>query len=258
MRSSQSAVDVFVIGGGPAGLATAIAARKRGFAVTVADGVEPVIDKACGEGLMPATQESLAELGVNLPPSQGYRFRGIRFLEKSVSVGAEFQSGRGIGIRRTLLHECLVEQAEKSGVNFLWKTPVVGLDSTGVRLNSGLVPARWIIGADGAHSRVRRWTNLDALTVNRQRFATRRHYRVHPWSDLMEIYWGPRVQGYVTPISEEEVCVVMMGETLRNVKFERALNILPELHERLRGSEMVSRERGAVTAYSIAEASVAR
>ena len=45
--------DIFVIGGGPAGLATAIAARQRGFDVVVADGAQPPIDKPCGEGLMP-------------------------------------------------------------------------------------------------------------------------------------------------------------------------------------------------------------
>jgi len=35
---------------GPAGLAAAIAARMKGFDVTVADGAKPPIDKACGEG----------------------------------------------------------------------------------------------------------------------------------------------------------------------------------------------------------------
>src|SRR6267378_2491580 len=43
--------EILVIGGGPAGLAAAIAARKKGFEVTVADGAKPPIDKACGEGL---------------------------------------------------------------------------------------------------------------------------------------------------------------------------------------------------------------
>jgi menaquinone-9 beta-reductase len=247
VRSSQEAVEVFVIGGGPAGLATAIAARRRGLRVTVADGVGAIIDKACGEGLLPATQEALAELGVALPVAQGYRFKGIRFVEKAASVAAEFPFGSGMGIRRTLLHGCLVDEAEKSGVKLLWKTPVTGIEAGGVRLKSGLVPAKWIIGADGSHSLVRRWSGLDSMTVNCQRFATRRHYRVRPWSDFMEIYWGARVQAYVTPIAEEEVCIVMMGEGLQDVQFEQALNILPELRERLSGAEAVSRERGAIT-----------
>jgi 2-polyprenyl-6-methoxyphenol hydroxylase-like FAD-dependent oxidoreductase len=45
--------DAFIVGGGPIGLATAIALRARGFSVTVADPALPPIDKACGEGLMP-------------------------------------------------------------------------------------------------------------------------------------------------------------------------------------------------------------
>ncbi len=45
--------DLLVIGGGPAGLAAAIAARREGLTVTVADAARPPSDKACGEGLMP-------------------------------------------------------------------------------------------------------------------------------------------------------------------------------------------------------------
>src|SRR5436309_2237554 len=55
--------DVFVIGGGPAGLAAAIATRRKGFRVTVADGSEPPIDKACGEGLLTDTAIAFRELG---------------------------------------------------------------------------------------------------------------------------------------------------------------------------------------------------
>jgi len=226
----------------------AIAARRRGFTVTVADGAEPFIDKACGEGLMPATQGALGRLGVELPANVGYRFNGIRFLDKSAAVGADFPHGRGIGIRRTALHEVLVREAERSGVKLFWKTPVSGIESGGVRLNSGLLPARWIIGADGGHSRVRRWSELDATVRNHQRFAARRHYRVRPWSEFMEIYWGPKVQAYVTPIASEEVCVVMIGETVADAEFGRALSVLPKLRERLAGAELGSRERGASTA----------
>jgi len=56
--------EVFVVGGGPAGLAAAIAARQRGFEVVVADSAQPPIDKACGEGLMPDGVAALARLGV--------------------------------------------------------------------------------------------------------------------------------------------------------------------------------------------------
>ena len=72
--------DVLVIGGGPAGLAMAIAARQHGLTVAVADGIHPPIDKACGEGLMPDALAAFKRLGLQLPPAEAYPFRGIRFL----------------------------------------------------------------------------------------------------------------------------------------------------------------------------------
>jgi 2-polyprenyl-6-methoxyphenol hydroxylase-like FAD-dependent oxidoreductase len=60
--------DVLVIGGGPAGLAAAIAARRKGFSVAVVDAAVPPIDKACGEGLMPDALSALAELGIQFLP----------------------------------------------------------------------------------------------------------------------------------------------------------------------------------------------
>jgi flavin-dependent dehydrogenase len=55
--------DVFVLGGGPAGLAAAIAVRQAGLGVTLADAEHPPIDKACGEGLMPEAITTLSALG---------------------------------------------------------------------------------------------------------------------------------------------------------------------------------------------------
>src|SRR6201999_3423768 len=67
--------DVFVIGGGPAGLAAGIAARKKGFRVVVADGAQWPIEKACGEGLMPDSVAALRELGVSVGASDGQVMR---------------------------------------------------------------------------------------------------------------------------------------------------------------------------------------
>lgn len=243
----NSKTDVFVVGGGPAGLVAAIAARKKGFTVTLADGAEPPIDKPCGEGLMPETQAALRELAIAPDAGEGFPFRGIQFIHKGKRFAANFPEGCGLGLRRPILHAMLVASAEKIGVRLLWKTPVASISEGGVQLNSGFVPARWIVGADGGGSRVRRWSGLELFVRRTQRFATRRHYRVQPWSSFAEVYWSKQAQAYVTPISREEVCVVVMAERQEDAEFAKLLDDLPELRERLHGAELASRERGAVT-----------
>src|SRR5437667_12724079 len=89
---------VLIIGGGPAGLAAAIAARMKGFTVAVADGAKPPIDKACGEGLMPGTVAALRQLGVAIRPDDGRVFRGVRFVDVATSVEATFWGARGFGV----------------------------------------------------------------------------------------------------------------------------------------------------------------
>ena len=84
MDGLPSNTEVFVVGGGPAGLAAAIAARQRGFEVVVADSAQPPIDKACGEGLMPDGVAALGRLGVSATISHGFPFQGIRFVEGGI------------------------------------------------------------------------------------------------------------------------------------------------------------------------------
>ena len=174
----MNSTDVFVIGGGPAGLAAAIAARQQGFRVLVADGAQMPIDKPCGEGLMPDGIAALQELGISMKPQNGYPFRGIRFLSAALAVEAKFPNGAsGMGVRRTVLHRLIAEHASRMGIDFLWQTPVTGISPDGVYLGSRKVSARWIIGADGGNSRVRRWAKLDAFRKRDGRYAFRQHYR---------------------------------------------------------------------------------
>jgi len=244
----EKKADVFVVGGGPAGLAAGIAAARKGFTVTVADGTEPPIDKPCGEGMMPETRAALSELGVELPEGIGWKFRGIRFVQEEWRIEAKFPSGEGIGVPRPVLHQRLIEEAEKCGVTCLWKTPVRGIEGGKVSVNGGAVRARWIIGADGGASRVRKWVDLDDSTGRTQRMAARRRYRVRPWCEYVEVYWTKNTQVYVTPIGREEVCIVTMGDSAEDVKFERVLQDLPSLRTRISNAEVAGRERGVVTA----------
>ena len=242
-----NSTDVFVIGGGPAGLAAAIAARQRGFRVTVADGTCPPIDKACGEGLMPDSLAAFEHLGIQLPLADVRPFRGIRFLSNGLSAEAPFPGDSwGLAVRRILLHRVMMERAAQLGTNLLWQTPVTGITAEGVLIGTRMVRARWIVGADGSNSRVRRWAGLDAGSRPRLRYAYRRHYRVEPWSDHMEVYWGAHCQGYATAVSSEQVCVALASHR-PDLRLEQGLKDLPELRARLNGAEMASAERGALT-----------
>jgi len=240
--------DVFVVGGGPAGLAAAIATRRKGFRVTVADGAEPPIDKACGEGLLPDSAAALRELGVVIRDSDGVTLRGIRFVGTGSVAEAAFPGEvTGVGVKRPVLHQRLVDRAQSLGVSLLWRTPVTGIRKEGVIANGALVRARWIVGADGIGSRVRKWTGLNGGIGGAKRFAQRRHYRVQPWSDSVEIYWGARAQAYVTPVAGDEVGVVMISRDA-SVGLSAMEAEFPTLGQRLRGAQgMTGTERGAVT-----------
>ena len=243
MRST----DVFVIGGGPAGLAMAIAARQRGLRVTVADGMQPPIDKACGEGLMPDGLAALERLGLQLPLEQAYPFRGIRFLSRSLSTDARFPAGGyGLAARRVVLHRVMMERAAQMGAEMLWRQPVMGIVADGVWVGQDFVRARWIVGADGSNSRVRKWATLEATYRPRLRYAFRRHYRVAPWTNHMEVHWGTLCQGYATPVGNEQVCVAMASHDPK-LRLEDGLKDLPWLSARLEKAEPVTTEKGAIT-----------
>jgi flavin-dependent dehydrogenase len=242
-----STTDVFVIGGGPAGLAAAISARQRGFRVVVADGAQPPIDKACGEGFLPDGVEALERLGIHVPATEGFQFRGVRFLTSSQSAEAQFPGeSSGLALRRTILHSIMVERAAQLGTEFLWHTAVTGISPEGVHLGNHVVRARWIVGADGLNSRVRRWAGLEPGGKPRLRYAFRRHFRVAPWTDHMEVYWGDRCQGYAIAVSRDLVCVALASYD-PGLRLEDGLRELPALRARLRDAETVSEERGALT-----------
>jgi flavin-dependent dehydrogenase len=245
----EQGTEVLVVGGGPAGLAAAIAARKNGFQATVADGAKPPIDKACGEGLLPRTLEALRDLGVTIEPTEGRSFSGIRFLDDATSAEARFSRECGVGIRRTILHQKLVDAAEECGVQLLWNTRVSGISDGGVIVGDRILPAKWIIGADGLHSRVARWTGLGSAEQQTIRFAQRRHYRLKSWTDCVEVHWGRYCQAYVTPLAGDETCVVLISRQPR-INFEKALREFPKLATGLQNAEVSSVQRGAVTAMS--------
>ncbi|MBV8535960.1 MAG: FAD-dependent monooxygenase [Alphaproteobacteria bacterium] len=249
MRDLPRETDVFVIGGGPAGLAAALAARRAGLGVVVADRSHPPIDKACGEGLMPDGIVALRRLGLDTKGLPGLPFRGIRFIDGDRMAAARFLHGHGLGIRRPDLHQCLVDSARARGVVMAWRTVVAGIEPTGVRLDDRTIRCRWIIGADGVQSRVRQWAGLDRVWNGARRVGLRRRYRVAPWTDFVEVHWGQECQAYVTPVAPDEVCVTIVG-SLHGRFLADGPARFPALARRLADAPAVSPARGAITVSS--------
>jgi len=242
--------NVIVVGGGPAGLAAALALRARNFRVTVVDAARPPIEKVCGEGLLPETLEALRAIGVNTSKLPGIPFRGVRYIGHNKRVAAKFPGENALGIRRSELQQSLSAAAMDAGAEFLWQTHVLGLEEDGVRVAGRTLRARWIIGADGQASRMRTWAGFQDRSSSHQRFAFRRHYRVEPWTDFLEVYWSARGQAYVTIVGANEICVVVMShdEKLRMPDLQRDF---PELAQRLSSATAIDKERGAVSRNKI-------
>jgi len=246
-------IDVAIAGGGPAGLAAAIAARKQGLSVAVFEGVRPAealsgaIDKCCGEGLMPDALEALEKLGVELRTSARMPIAGVRFIECGHRAEARFANQTGAGVRRTTLHSILLEHAREAGASIFFGRPVRGLARGGILAGDEAVKCRWIVGADGSQSAMRRAAGLESPTECPQRFGMRRHFRMEPWTDLVEAYWAHGVQAFVTPVGRNEIVVAMLSSDA-HLRYPDALRLFPELRTRLEDAAATSNVRGAVTA----------
>lgn len=242
--------DVTVIGGGPAGLACAIAARLQGLEVTLIDGRRPPLDKACGEGIMPDGVSLLARLGVLLPEEGTYPFRGIRYVGSGADAVGRFKGRPGLGVRRTVLMDALLRRARETGVRLHWGQSVRRVTSRGVDVGGRLVASRWIVGADGQTSRIRKSLGLD-LPPRHQRFGIRRHYAMAPWSDMVEVFWSAGCEAYVTPVARDLICVALLTAD-KDLKLDDGLARFPELRRRLAGARRVTGDLGSATRFGAA------
>ena len=254
--------DVVVVGGGPVGLACAIEARLRGLSVIVVESRAAVVDKACGEGLMPGALPLLARLGVK---PEGYELHGVSYRQGARTIEHLFRGGPGLGVRRTTLQTVLRRRAAELGVIFERAT-VVGLEQTAARARIAIsrgggaetvISASWVLGCDGLHSTVRRLAGLEKThspsrlgrgdqgrgARDDRRYGLRRHYAVAPWSHLIEVYWEDGNEVYVTPVSASMVGVALLGS--RGVDFDGAVGHIPELADRLAGADHLTGLRGA-------------
>jgi len=269
--------DVVIAGGGPAGAALAVLAGRAGFSVSLFDSARFPRDKACGEGLMPAGAAALDRLGLAAAtggvPIEGIRYRGFGVTAETAFPVPRGSSGPtyGRGQRRLVFDQALWQAARTTAnVRVFEGTPVDGVAfrrGRAVALQAGgqTVAGGVIVGADGAHSAVRRAAGLDRADPARPRWGLRMHFRLaadQPPPTFVEVFVGERHELYLPPLPAREVLVAVLSEPGGGAA--PAADVLrafierhPALAARLRGAQPVSAPRGRAPLSASARAGVA-
>lgn len=250
-------VDVLIAGGGIAGSSLAILLGRQGVAVELFERGQFPKEKPCGEGLMPGGVAVLERMEL-VEAVAGELFLGIRYHFGSQIAEGRFPATEGFPTagraqRRRHLDRVLFNAAAATqGVTA----------HTGVRVDGPLVEngrvvglllegesrrARFVVGADGLHSRIRRSLGFD-LPIKRRRLGARCHFRLArdkeqpPWVDVF-VSRGHEL--YVTPLPDHELLVAALVDTAVLLEplekaFRRWWQAESVLASRLEGAEQVS------------------
>jgi menaquinone-9 beta-reductase len=246
MDDQMHGMDVAILGGGPAGLAAALALRQRGCRVALYDAQRPPIDKACGEGLMPEAVRLLRGLGLALDERDGASFAGISFHDAHCSASAAFSGGSGLAVRRTHLQGRMAARAAEMGIALHWGASVQTLPGGGFRSAGKRIRADFFVIADGLCSTLAAASGFRERRCYSARYASRQQFQCAPWSDLVEVHWRDHEQIYITPLGDREVGVALISGT-RGRRLHDALPDFPAVAHRLAGAARTSSMRGAVT-----------
>ncbi|HET7574492.1 MAG TPA: NAD(P)/FAD-dependent oxidoreductase, partial [Solirubrobacterales bacterium] len=166
LQQRSDEFDVIVVGARCAGSPLASLLASRGLSVCLVDRDDFPSDTPSTHGIQPSGVEALERLGilariqaVTPPVEAGF----LAFGEHRVRVddAARITGAPMYCVRRVTLDEILLDAARDAGANVRTGTTVTGLLRSGGRVagvetTKGPLPARLLVGADGARSTVAR------------------------------------------------------------------------------------------------------
>jgi flavin-dependent dehydrogenase len=205
-RSAQ----VIVVGGGPAGAATAFHLARAGVHVTILDRAHFPRDKPCSEYMSPQASRILDAMGVleQIEQAGAAHLAGMRVRAPN---GATFHGrfadverfrgyrDRGLALRRTILDHLLLDRARSVGaivregirVTALRRDAtgrVTGVDATDGNGKTCMLSASIVVGADGLRSIVARRLDLAATRLAQRRVAFVTHFAGIDMGDSGEMH----------------------------------------------------------------------
>lgn len=159
----SEAVDVLVIGLGPAGAAAAWAAARAGLSVLAIDRKEHIGEPVQCAEFLPRPLAAYAA-------APGVRVQDIRAMTSTLPSGTVGRTAfEGLMVDRAEFDRALARRAQDAGARIRIGTRLVGLEGATARLrDAGRTPSiewRVLVAADGPHSSVARALGLPALEI---------------------------------------------------------------------------------------------
>jgi geranylgeranyl reductase family protein len=256
---------VIVVGAGPAGCAAAIALRRRGVSVLVLDRAVFPRDKVCGDVILPQAREALAALGVDVSEiaPRAYACTGARyFASGGTEINGLFRDTRGELrpwwlLKRVVFDEWLMNTARSMGARVLEGWSVRGLLRSETGAVTGVcarspdgelqsLPARAVVGADGAGSIVARESRLSSRPDDHTCVAVRTYATgvslPEPYVEVFTTRQTLPGCAWIVPVGRDE-CNVGLGVLKRSrchpaELFDQVRERIPQFAARLAGARL--------------------